>query len=62
LRQSNAPPTAQIYGVEEGALIMELVEGEPLKGPLPVGKIPRRRETVAHSRRLSAGQVAGRRG
>lgn len=27
---------AQIYGVEERALVMELVEGEALKGPLPL--------------------------
>jgi serine/threonine protein kinase len=27
---------AQIYGVEERALVMELVEGENLKGPLPI--------------------------
>jgi serine/threonine protein kinase len=34
----NHPHIAQIYGVEEGALITELVEGEPLKGPLPIAK------------------------
>ena len=32
----NHPNIAQIYGVEEHALVMELVEGENLKGPLPV--------------------------
>jgi Tol biopolymer transport system component/predicted Ser/Thr protein kinase len=32
----NHPNIAQVYGVEEHALIMELVEGDPLKGPLPV--------------------------
>jgi len=32
----NHPNIAQIYGVEEHALIMELVEGAPLKGPLPL--------------------------
>ncbi len=31
----NHPNIASIYGVEERALVMELVEGEPLKGPLP---------------------------
>jgi serine/threonine protein kinase len=31
LASLNHPHIAQIYGVEEGALIMELVEGEPLK-------------------------------
>src|SRR5262245_51977057 len=30
----NHPHIAQIYGVEERALVMELVEGKPLKGPL----------------------------
>ena len=32
----NHPNIAQIYGVEDRALVMELVEGEHLKGPLPV--------------------------
>src|SRR5580700_6712481 len=32
----NHPNIAQIYGVEERALVMELVPGESLKGPLPV--------------------------
>ena len=32
----NHPNIAQIYGVEQGALVMELVEGETLSGPLPV--------------------------
>src|SRR5438128_2734772 len=31
----NHPNIAQIYGVEERALVMELVEGADLKGPLP---------------------------
>src|SRR5579864_1724933 len=31
----NHPNIAQIYGVEQGALVMELVEGESPKGPLP---------------------------
>src|SRR5262249_53279947 len=38
LASLNHPHIAQIYGVEEGALVMELVEGEPLKGPLSVEK------------------------
>src|SRR5215469_9053242 len=38
LASLNHPQIAQIYGVEEGALAMELVEGEPLKGPLPIEK------------------------
>src|SRR5579863_8331729 len=32
----NHPNIAQIYGVEERALVMELAEGETLKGPLPI--------------------------
>jgi serine/threonine-protein kinase len=36
LASLNHPNIAQIYGVEERALIMELVEGKTLHGPLPV--------------------------
>jgi Tol biopolymer transport system component len=36
LASLNHPNIAAIYGVEDRALIMELVEGETLKGPLPV--------------------------
>src|SRR5215470_9119156 len=36
LASLNHPNIAQIYGVEERALVMELVEGKPLKGPLPL--------------------------
>jgi serine/threonine-protein kinase len=32
----NHPNIAAIYGVEERALVMELVDGETLKGPLPL--------------------------
>src|ERR1700680_2220799 len=32
----NHPHIVQIYAVEENALVMELVEGETLKGPLPL--------------------------
>src|SRR5579863_1090030 len=32
----NHPNIAQIYGLEQGALVMELVPGETLKGPLPL--------------------------
>ena len=32
----NHPNIAQIYGLEQGALVMELVEGENLAGPLPL--------------------------
>src|SRR5580700_3966944 len=36
LASLNHPNIAQIYGIEERALVMELVPGEPLKGPLPL--------------------------
>jgi serine/threonine protein kinase len=36
LASLNHPHIAQIYGVEERALVMELVPGESLKGPLPL--------------------------
>jgi len=32
----NHPNIAQIHGIEERALVMELVEGEKLQGPLPL--------------------------
>src|SRR6202171_457792 len=32
----NHPNIAQIYGLEQRALVMELVSGETLQGPLPV--------------------------
>jgi serine/threonine protein kinase len=36
LASLNHPNIAQVYGVEERALVMELVPGETLKGPLPL--------------------------
>ena len=36
LASLNHPNIAQIFGVEERALVMELVPGESLKGPLPL--------------------------
>jgi eukaryotic-like serine/threonine-protein kinase len=36
LASLNHPHIAQIYGLEERALVMELVPGETLKGPLPM--------------------------
>jgi predicted Ser/Thr protein kinase len=38
LASLNHPNIAQIYGVEDHALVMELVEGQSLKGPLPLEK------------------------
>jgi serine/threonine protein kinase len=46
----NHPNIAQIYGVEERALVMELVEGEILSGPLP---LETRSTTPARSATLS---------
>src|SRR6266571_3354951 len=36
LASLNHPNIAAIYGLEERALVMELVEGETLAGPLPL--------------------------
>jgi eukaryotic-like serine/threonine-protein kinase len=36
LASLNHPNIAAIYGVEQGAIVMELVEGADLKGPVPV--------------------------
>src|SRR5438270_3533432 len=36
LASLNHPNIAAIYGIEQGALIMELVEGADLAGPVPV--------------------------
>jgi serine/threonine-protein kinase len=35
----NHPNIAHIYGIEENALVMELVEGESPKGPLPFDEV-----------------------
>src|SRR6516165_164699 len=36
LASLNHPNIAAIFGMEQSALVMELVEGQQLKGPLPV--------------------------
>ncbi|SPF39810.1 Serine/threonine protein kinase [Candidatus Sulfopaludibacter sp. SbA4] len=36
LASLNHPNIAAIYGIEQGAIVMELVEGDEVKGPLPV--------------------------
>lgn len=48
----NHPNIAQIYGIEQGAIVMELVEGETLKGPLPID------EAIAIARQIAAGLEA----
>ena len=47
LASLNHPNIAAIYGIEQGAIVMELVEGADLKGPLPV-------ETAIHYARQIA--------
>jgi serine/threonine protein kinase len=32
----NHPNIVAIYGLEDRALVMELVEGQPIEGPLPI--------------------------
>ncbi len=39
LASLNHPNIAAIYGVEQGAIVMELIEGEELKGPLPIDTV-----------------------
>src|SRR5258708_3416356 len=48
----NHPNIAGIYGIEQGAIVMELVEGADLKGPLPV------EEAIATARQIAAGLEA----
>src|SRR5436190_8185533 len=38
LASLNHPNIAQIYGMESNALVMELVPGQNLRGPLPVAE------------------------
>src|SRR5689334_24874822 len=48
----NHPNIAAIYGIEEGAIVMELVEGADLAGPLPVDT------AIAYARQIAAGLEA----
>jgi Tol biopolymer transport system component len=48
----NHPNIATVYGIEQGALVMELVEGGDLKGPLPL------EECSAIARQIAAGLEA----
>ena len=48
----NHPNVATVYGIERGALVMELVDGADLKGPLPI------EEAIAIARQIAAGLEA----
>ena len=48
----NHPHIATVYGIEQGALVMELVEGEELKGPLPL------EEALGIARQIAEGLAA----
>ena len=52
LASLNHPSIAAIYGIESGAIVMELVEGEELKGPLPAT------EAIPIARQIAAGLEA----
>ena len=52
LAAQNHPNIATVYGIEQGALVMELVEGADLKGPLPLD------EALAIARQIAAGLEA----
>ena len=48
----NHPNIATVYGIEQGALVMELIDGADLKGPLPVD------EALGIARQIAAGLEA----
>ncbi|HEX3744689.1 MAG TPA: protein kinase [Bryobacteraceae bacterium] len=52
LASLNHPNIATIYGVERGALVMELVEGDTLRGPVPI------EEAIPIARQIAAGLEA----
>ncbi|HYL36063.1 MAG TPA: protein kinase [Bryobacteraceae bacterium] len=52
LAAQNHPNIATVYGIEQGALVMELVEGADLKGPLPL------EEALGIARQIAAGLEA----
>src|SRR6202140_4912902 len=52
LAAMNHPNIATVYGIEQGALVMELVEGADLKGPIPL------EEALAIARQIAAGLEA----
>src|SRR5438309_4409641 len=52
LASLNHPNIAAIYGIEQDAIVMELVEGEDLKGPIPIDT------AIAYARQIAAGLEA----
>src|SRR5580658_4540281 len=52
LASLNHPNIATVYGVEQGALVMEFVEGDDLHGPLPL------EEAIPIARQIAAGLEA----
>jgi serine/threonine-protein kinase len=52
LASLNHPNIAQIYGIEQGALVMELVEGEDLRGPVATDT------AIAYARQIATGLAA----
>src|ERR1700738_2360039 len=52
LASLNHPNIAAIYGIEQGALVMELVEGTDLAGPVPV------ETAIQYARQIAAGLEA----
>src|SRR6266536_2130599 len=49
LASLNHPNIAAIYGIEQSAIVMELVEGDDLKGPVPIDT------AIAYARQIAAG-------
>src|SRR5262249_34893716 len=52
LASVNHPNIAAIYSIERSAIVMELVEGEELKGPLPLST------ALGYARQIAAGLEA----
>jgi eukaryotic-like serine/threonine-protein kinase len=52
LASLNHPNIATVYGIEQGALVMELVDGEDLKGPVPL------EEVIPIARQITSGLEA----
>jgi eukaryotic-like serine/threonine-protein kinase len=52
LASLNHPNIAAIYGIEQGAIVMELVEGSELKGPLPLDA------AIEYARQIATGLEA----